>query len=135
MLLASSHLVIATSNVERITKFFAELFELSPHFANREFAEFVLPSRFRIAFFVPVGKSKESFDTGVSRGALAIGLTVTDVDNFYQKVMSRQDCQTAGEPKNHPWGEKSFLLTDPDGNRWEITQSPEKDGMLVTRSS
>jgi uncharacterized glyoxalase superfamily protein PhnB len=32
-----------------------------------------------------------------------------------------------------PWGERSFLLTDPDGNRWEITQSPSADGMLVNR--
>lgn len=33
----------------------------------------------------------------------------------------------------HPWGEKSFLLTDTDGNRWEIVQTPASDGMLVDR--
>jgi uncharacterized glyoxalase superfamily protein PhnB len=39
----------------------------------------------------------------------------------------------SGPPKDHPWGERSFLLTDPDGNRWEITQSPSDNGMLTER--
>jgi len=43
------------------------------------------------------------------------------------------ECSTAGEPKEHPWGEKSFLLIDPDGNRWEITESPTPDGILLNR--
>ena len=39
----------------------------------------------------------------------------------------------AGAPKEHPWGEKSFLLIDPDGNKWEITESPTESGMLVNK--
>jgi catechol 2,3-dioxygenase-like lactoylglutathione lyase family enzyme len=68
MLLACSHLVIATADVPRMTRFFSAAFGLEPHFANDLFAEFVLPSRFRVAFFVPVGKSARSFDTAASRG-------------------------------------------------------------------
>jgi hypothetical protein len=30
-------------------------------------------------------------------------------------------------------GKKSFLLTDRDGNRWEVAQSPAPDGMLTDR--
>jgi uncharacterized glyoxalase superfamily protein PhnB len=61
---------------------------------------------------------------------------VKDVDDLYQKVLSQdQDyhLQTSGPPKDHPWGERSFLLIDPDGNRWEVTQSPTDKGMLVDK--
>jgi hypothetical protein len=45
----------------------------------------------------------------------------------------RSPVQVSGPPRDRPWGEKSFLLTDPDGNRWAIAQSPSADGMLTNR--
>ena len=62
--------------------------------------------------------------------------TVTNIDVVYQQVLTLSStfaCSNAGAPKEHPWGEKSFLLIDPDGNRWEITESPTKDGILLNR--
>jgi uncharacterized glyoxalase superfamily protein PhnB len=100
------------------------------------FSEFVLPSKFRIAFFKPVGASAKSFDETASRMAGAVGLTVSDVGGTFVKLDKLRDTfahQLSGPPKEHPWGEKSFLLTDPDGNRWEITQAPSVDGLLVER--
>lgn len=134
MLLAASHAVFATADVGRITRFFESVFDIAPHFENSEFSEFVLPSRFRIAFFRPVGKAKMSFRESGERAAQAVGLTVNGVEALYQRVIDRTDCQTSGPPKDHPWGEKSFLLVDPDGNRWEIAESPSKDGMLISKS-
>lgn len=136
MLLACSHLVLASADVPRITRFFSAAFGVEPHFANDMFAEFVLPSKFRIAFFVPVGKSARAFDAEAGRGACAIGVTVNDVDQVYEALVAMQGefpLELSGPPKEHPWGEKSFLLTDPDGNRWEIAQSPSVDGMLIDR--
>ncbi|MBM3778367.1 MAG: VOC family protein [Acidimicrobiia bacterium] len=135
MLLAASHLLIATDDVPRITAFFADAFEMTPHFANEMFSEFVLPSRFRLAFFKPVGASARSFQAEAGRGASAVGLTVTDVDSLYGRLASKagEGLTLSGPPKEHPWGEKSFLLTDMDGNRWEITEAPAADGMLVDR--
>ena len=136
MLLACSHLVVATADVPRMTRFFGQAFGVSPHFANDLFAEFVLPSRFRVAFFVPVGKSARSFDAAASRGASAFGVTVDDVEATYRTLAAmtaEAAIDLSGPPKEHPWGEKSFLLTDPDGNRWEIAQAPSADGMLVDR--
>lgn len=136
MLLACSHLVLATADVPRITRFFSSAFGVEPHFANDMFADFVLPSRFRVAFFVPVGKSARTFDATAGRGACAFGLTVDDVDRVHAALVALQDefpVELSGPPKEHPWGEKSFLLTDPDGNRWEVAQSPSADGMLVNR--
>lgn len=135
-LLAVSHLVLATDDVPRITRFFAAAFGLDPHFENEMFAEFVLPSRFRIAFFKPVGASAKSFHAAADRRGSAFGITVDDVDAAYQQIAALQGdvpLTLSGPPKEHPWGEKSFLLTDPDGNRWEITRSPSEDGMLRDR--
>lgn len=131
-----SHVVIASSNVVRMTRFFEESFEIPPHYANEEFADFVLPSGARIAFFKPTGKSSKFFSADTSRGTVGLGITVTNVNDFYNRcvTLSEKFSMTfSGPPKEHPWGEPSFLLIDPDGNRWEITQSPSKEGHLVNR--
>jgi catechol 2,3-dioxygenase-like lactoylglutathione lyase family enzyme len=136
MIRAASHLVLASADVPAITRFFVEAFGVVPVFENEMFSEFVLPSKFRIAFFKPVGASARSFDETASRQGSAIGLTVNDVDAAYAQLdalRTRFAHQLSGPPKDHPWGEKSFLLTDPDGNRWEITRSPSVDGLLVDR--
>src|SRR5687767_609689 len=133
---AASHLVVATDDVPRITRFFAEAFGVTPAFENDMFSEFVLPSKFRVAFFKPVGASAASFDASASRQASAVGLTVANVGDTFAKLDGLRDKfahKLSGPPKEHPWGEKSFLLTDPDGNRWEITQAPSDDGLLVDR--
>jgi catechol 2,3-dioxygenase-like lactoylglutathione lyase family enzyme len=135
MLMACSHVLLASDDVPRVTKFFERAFDVRPRFQNDIFSEFVLPSRFRLAFFKPVGVSAQSFRAESSREGSAMGLTVSDVETFFQKVTALGDLAIAvsGPPKDHPWGEKSFLLTDPDGNRWEITQTPTSDGMLTDR--
>ncbi len=133
MLKAVSHLVIATNSVDKITDCWIELFKLTPHFRNKEFSEFVLPSGFRIAFFIPVGKSKERFDASGSRAVLSIGMTVENVDATYQYILTLEkkwNLELSGPPKEHPWGAKSFLLIDYDQNRIEVTQSPTPDGTI-----
>ena len=132
---ACSHVVLASADVPRITRFFAAAFDLTPAFENEMFSEFVLPSRFRIAFFKPVGASARTFNADADRGGSALGLTVADVDAAFQTIstLTEVPIELSGPPKEHPWGEKSFLLTDPDGNRWEVAQSPSGDGMLENR--
>jgi uncharacterized glyoxalase superfamily protein PhnB len=136
MLLACSHLLVATGDVPAMTRFFATAFDAMPRFENEMFAEFVLPSRFRIAFFKPVGASAVSFGASADRGGSAFGMTVDDIDAIYARVARMAEefkLRISGPPKEHPWGEKSFLLTDGDGNRWEVAQSPAPDGMLTDR--
>jgi uncharacterized glyoxalase superfamily protein PhnB len=136
MLLACSHLIIATADVPKMTSFFGQAFEAVPHFENDMFSEFVLPSKFRVAFFRPVGESALTFSATVERGGSAFGVTVTDVEALFTRVSGMAGAfglVLSGPPKEHPWGEKSFLLTDADGNRWEIAQTPSPDGMLTNR--
>lgn len=127
---ACSHLVISTKNVEVMKDFFSSLFAVQPHFYNPEFCEFVLPSRFRVAFFKPVGKAALFFGLPQERTQVSYGVTVVDVEATYQTAL-RLNYQVSGAPKEHSWGEKSFLVVDPENNRWEIAQSPSQDGMLV----
>ena len=136
-MLACSHLILASDDVPRIAGFFREAFGVPAHYENEMFADFVLPSKFRVAFFKPVGASARTFRAAADRDGCAFGATVADVDAVFGRLSAMSGCfpiQLSGPPKDHPWGEKSFLLTDPDGNRWEITQSPAGDGMLVNRS-
>lgn len=135
MLRACSHVVLVSTDVPRITRFFAAAFGVAPAFENEMFSEFVLPSKFRVAFFKPVGASAKTFDADASRRGSALGLTVADVDAAYHAIcaLGEPSIELSGPPKEHPWGEKSFLLTDPDGNRWEVAQSPSADGMLENR--
>lgn len=135
MIVACSHVVLASDDVPRITRFFSEAFAIDPRFENDMFSEFVLSSKFRVAFFKPVGPSARTFRASAERVGSALGVTVADVDAAYSGLASLAGFafQLSGPPKAHPWGEKSFLLTDPDGNRWEIAQAPSAGGMLEDR--
>jgi predicted enzyme related to lactoylglutathione lyase len=124
-----SHIVIATENVDKMAAFFEQVFEQKPHFSNSAFADFVLPNKARVAFFLPVGKAAKFFDAQGPRSQVSYGVTVDDVDNVYERVVG-MNLSVSGPPKDHPWGERSFLLIDPDGNRWEVTRSPSEDGFL-----
>jgi catechol 2,3-dioxygenase-like lactoylglutathione lyase family enzyme len=131
-----SHIVIASPKVRRMTEFFQEVFGITPHYANDEFSDFVLPGGARIAFFNPTGKSAKFFRADSSRESLSLGITVKNVNEFYEHCLPLSEkfaLTFSGPPKDHPWGEPSFLLIDPDGNRWEVTNSPSEQGLLVNR--
>ncbi len=131
-----SHLTMTSKDVPRMLRFLELAFGVAPKYANAEFGEVVLKSGFRIAVFAVLGKTALYFNADGERGTLAIGVTVQDVDAAYARIaplLGDFASRVSGPPKEHPWGEKSFLLIDPDGNRWEITQSPSKNGMLVDR--
>ena len=136
-ILACSHLVVATEDVRRALRFLELLGAGTPHFENAEFGEVVLSSRFRIAFFRVVGPAKKYFATDGPRHHHSFGITVSDVDDAHSVLTGPEavsmGVSVSGPPKSHPWGERSFLALDPDGNRWEITEAPAADGMLVNR--
>lgn len=136
-IITCSHLVVTSKHVPTMTKFMETFFEVKPHYANRQFADFVLPSGFRIAFFAAIGKTVEYFSADGERHFTSIGVTTKNIDQLYEKSQAKEfldlGVRVSGPPKEHPWGEKSFLLMDPDGNRWEITESPSESGMLVNK--
>jgi len=134
MLLGCSHLTLTTEDVPRMMRFLKEAFGLEARYQVEEFGEVVLPSGFRIAVFTVVGPAQRYFSAQANRAAGAIGVTVADADAVFATVTGLADelgLRLSGPPKDHPWGERSFLLIDPDGNRWEVTKSPTPSGMLT----
>ncbi|MBT6325835.1 MAG: VOC family protein [Bdellovibrionales bacterium] len=133
MIKALSHLVISSNNVTMISGFFKDAFNIEPHYINEDFSDFILPDKSRVAFFKPVGKAANFFKVLNDPSHTSYGITVDNVDSFYERVLTLKEkyqFEVSGKPKDHPWGEKSFLLIDPDRNRWEITQSPNEEGYL-----
>lgn len=133
---AVSHLTLATPDVARMLRLLQTLFGVRPAFENEQFGEVVLPSGFRIAFFRVTGATAAWFTEDADRRGVALGVTVEDVEATWQLVAARlgeDGLAASGPPKDHPWGERSFLLVDPDGNRWEVTQAADAGGMLPTR--
>ena len=137
MIVACSHVTLASPDVPRMMRFLETFLGAKPRYENAEFGEFVLGSGFRVAVFRVLGKTKDWFVETAERGGVALGVTTRDVETAYATLFAARDThglKFSGPPKEHPWGEKSFLLIDPDGNRWEIAQAPSAShGMLVDR--
>jgi ribosomal-protein-alanine N-acetyltransferase len=137
LIAAHSHMVVTSKKVSTMTTFVQSFFEIKPYYSNRQFAEFILPHGFRLAFFAAIGKTVDYFSAEGERHFSSFGVTTRCIDFLYQKTQRPEfidmGVKVSGPPKEHPWGEKSFLMIDPDGNRWEITESPSASGMLVNR--
>jgi uncharacterized glyoxalase superfamily protein PhnB len=67
--------------------------------------------------FLAIGKDKRakpSIGTTDKGGSVLIYLSVDDVDGFHQDLLSRK-LKPATKPQDQPWGNREFLLRDPDG--------------------
>ena len=133
MLLACSHLVLASADVPRITQFFGDAFAVTPHFANDLFAEFVLASGFRVAFFKLVGASATLFSAAAERTGSAIGVTVDDVDAAHAAVIRLDIRPGERTAEGSSVGRAQLPADRSHGNRWEVTQSPGGGGMPADR--
>ncbi|MFI7585490.1 VOC family protein [Spongisporangium articulatum] len=107
---------IATDDVPRLVGFYEKLTGLRPEWANDQFAELVtdgaaiaissrqLTDRFAAASVEPAANH-----------AMMIELLIPDVDAVRDAV-----AELAGglvmEPTTLPWGNRSLLVKDPDGN-------------------
>lgn len=121
------HIVIASHQVATITAFFSKVFAKEPDFQNDEFSDFAFENGTRVAFFAPIGKSARFFSAEGVRSAVAHGISLRGVDACYERCVQLEQhysLELSGPPKDHPWGERSFLVVDPDGNRWEVMEAP-----------
>src|SRR5579859_7279101 len=58
---------------------------------------------------------KSGFDGELGRGMFTY-VKVDDVDAFYKEVIEK-GIKAVSEPKNWPWGNREFVIKDPDGYR------------------
>ncbi|CAM2155810.1 VOC family protein [Pararobbsia alpina] len=107
---------VITDDMKRLVSFYENALGLAPRWYTDDFAELATPSgTLAIA-------SKRSMDAyGASAAHAADNRTsimefiVADVDAEYEKLR-KTDTVIAQLPTTQPWGNRSLLFRDPDGN-------------------
>jgi predicted enzyme related to lactoylglutathione lyase len=107
---------VITDNIKRLVQFYEDVTGLAPTWYTPDFAELTTP-----AGTLAIGSTSTMamFSAGAARPAdnhtAIIEFRVDDVDGEYRKLKT-----IAGEvvqtPTNMPWGNRSLLFRDPDGN-------------------
>ncbi|HUA50376.1 MAG TPA: VOC family protein [Solirubrobacteraceae bacterium] len=107
---------IITDDLDRLVSFYEQLLGVTAERPAPPFAELVLPSA-----TVAIGHSQTVglFGAGSARAAdnhsVIIEFRVGDVDAEYARLKAFV-AEWVQEPTTMPWGNRSILLRDPDGN-------------------
>jgi predicted enzyme related to lactoylglutathione lyase len=107
---------IITDDLDRLVEFYEQVTGISAERSAPVFAELVLPSA-----TLAIGDSQtvQLFGAGSARAAdnhtVIIEFQVDDVDAEYQRLGPLVD-DWVQQPTTMPWGNRSILFRDPDGN-------------------
>lgn len=107
---------IITGDIKRLVNFFEKATALPAIWATEDFAEIVTGS-----FTLAIGSTRtlSFFGEGIAQPAnnksVIVEFLVENVDNVYGRI---KDLTTdiVQEPTTMPWGNRSLLFRDPDGN-------------------
>ncbi|MBV8661499.1 MAG: VOC family protein [Hyphomicrobiales bacterium] len=107
---------IITNDIKRLVRFYANVTGLPPVWRTEDFAEFVTPS---CTLAIGSKRTMDRFGAGAARPgenhSAIIEFRVRDVDEEYRKL-----AEFVGDfvrpPTTQPWGNRSILFRDPDGN-------------------
>lgn len=107
---------IITSDIKRLVRFYEQVTSLSATWYTEDFAE-VMTSSCTLA--IGSTRTMDLFGAGAARPAdnhtAIIEFRVDDVDREYEKLKEVVN-EFVQEPKTQPWGNRSLLFRDPDGN-------------------
>jgi len=107
---------IITAEIKRLVDFYAAVTGVSPHWNTEDFAELVTEAG---ALAIASERTMQLFAAGAARPAanasVIIELLVTDVDATYRKILPYIG-DPLQQPTTMPWGNRSLLFRDPDGN-------------------
>jgi predicted enzyme related to lactoylglutathione lyase len=105
---------VITHDVDRLVTFYEHVTGLTARRLSDQFAELVTPSSTlaigsagTMALFSPGAAVPEANRTAI------LEFLVDDVDRVYERLTTVDIVQT---PTTMPWGNRSFLFRDPDGN-------------------
>ena len=107
---------VITDDIKRLVKFYEDVTGLAPTWYSADFAELATPGS-----TLPIGSTSTMamFGTGAARPAenhtAIIEFRVDDVDGAYRKLKAMIS-DVVQEPTTMPWGNRSLLFRDPDGN-------------------
>jgi catechol 2,3-dioxygenase-like lactoylglutathione lyase family enzyme len=107
---------VITDDIKRLVKFYENVTGLAPTWYTPDFAELATP-----ACTLAIGSTSTMamFGVGAARPAdhhtAIIEFRVDDVDGEYRKLATIAS-EVVQEPTTMPWGNRSVLFRDPDGN-------------------
>jgi predicted enzyme related to lactoylglutathione lyase len=107
---------IITDDTERLVGFYERITGVSPTWYTQDFAELSTPS---CTLAIAHRRTMDLFSAGAARPAdnhsVIVEFRVSDVDAEYRKLAPSID-NIVQEPTTMPWGNRSLLFRDPDGN-------------------
>ncbi|MCY1527800.1 Glyoxalase/Bleomycin resistance protein/Dioxygenase superfamily protein [compost metagenome] len=107
---------IITADIKRLVQFFEGATGITARWATDDFAEVISES-----FTLAIGSTRTLafFGEGVAEPAanksIIIEFLVEDVDNHYEMIKGLTS-EIVQKPTTMPWGNRSLLFRDPDGN-------------------
>lgn len=107
---------IITADIKRLVHFFEKATGITARWATDDFAEVISDS-----FTLAIGSTRTLafFGDGVAEPAanksIIIEFLVEDVDNNYEMIKGLTN-EIVQQPTTMPWGNRSLLFRDPDGN-------------------
>lgn len=107
---------VITDDVKGLAGFYAQVTGVTPRWGNDEFAELVSPAgTLAIASTRTIALFGASAAHAADNHSVIIEFRVDDVDSEYQKLRALS-VDFVNEPTTLPWGNRSLLFRDPDGN-------------------
>lgn len=117
---------IITADIKRLVQFYEDATGITARWATDDFAEVVSES-----FTLAIGSTRTLafFGEGVAEPAsnksIIIEFLVEDVDDRYEMIKGLES-EIVQKPTTMPWGNRSLLFRDPDGNLINFF-TPESD--------
>ncbi len=107
---------IITDDIQRLVGFYEAVTGLSPTWYTEDFAELVTPS---CTLAIGSTRTMGLFGANAARGAdnhsAIIEFRVDDVDKEFARIETALG-EVVQKPTTMPWGNRSLLFRDPDGN-------------------
>jgi len=107
---------VITNDIKRLVGFYENITGLSANWFTEDFAELPTPA---CTLAIGSKRTMEMFAAGAARPAdnhtAIIEFRVGDVDGEYKKLKEIVS-DFVQEPTTMPWGNRSLLFRDPDGN-------------------
>lgn len=106
-----------TDDVPRLVGFYEQVTGLPAEWANEQFAEIVTPGA---TLAISSQQLTDAFAAGSVKPAdnrtMMLELMVDDVDVEHRRLTHADTVEVVMEPTTLPWGNRSLLIRDPDGN-------------------
>ena len=107
---------VITDDVKRLVRFYEDVTGIAPKWYTEDFAELATPS---CTLAIASKRSMDLFGAGAARPAdnhsAIVEFRVGDVDETF-RTLTPVLVDIVQEPTTMPWGNRSLLFRDPDGN-------------------